>query len=94
MPDAGRRRIAAAVCCLLLAAPLLIRAPETRAASVDEIYVAGSTDNYPLEYYDRQAGEFRGFFPALLEEISEDTGMEFRYVEPSSKEELAGGSRV
>ena len=87
MPDAGRRRIAAAVCCLLLAAPLLIRAPETRAASVDEIYVAGSTDNYPLEYYDRQAGEFRGFFPALLEEISEDTGMEFRYVEPSSKEE-------
>ena len=45
MPDAGRRRIAAAVCCLLLAAPLLIRAPETRAASVDEIYVAGSTDN-------------------------------------------------
>ena len=46
----------------------------------DYIYVAGSYDNYPIEYYDEDLKAYCGVIPDLLESISERTDMNFVYV--------------
>ena len=46
----------------------------------DYIYVAGSYDNYPIEYYDEDLKAYCGVIPDLLDNISESTGMNFAYV--------------
>ena len=37
----------------------------------DYLYVAGSPDEFPLEYYDEEAEEYKGIMPDFLKEISE-----------------------
>ena len=53
---------------------------ESQTGRADTVYVAGNPDAYPIEYYDSEAGEYKGLIPKLLEEISEETGISFTYV--------------
>ncbi len=44
------------------------------------IYVAGSSDTYPIEYYDEETNEYKGIIPDLLMKISERSGINFVYI--------------
>lgn len=44
------------------------------------VFVAGDPDNYPIEYYDRDTGEYKGFVPDMLERISDLTDIDFTYI--------------
>lgn len=44
------------------------------------VYVAGSEDIYPVEYYDEDADEYKGIIPDLLAEISVSSGIDFVYI--------------
>ena len=46
----------------------------------DYIYVAGSHDNYPIEYYDEDMKAYCGVIPDLLRFISDRTGINFVYI--------------
>ncbi len=46
----------------------------------DYLYVAGNPDNYPIEYYDEDAKAYKGVIPDLLSEISDQTGLDFVYI--------------
>ena len=61
------------------------------------IYVAGNPDLYPLEYYDRESGTYRGAIPAFLEGFAQAYGYDLRYLEPGSRDrraELASNRQV
>ena len=63
----------------------------------DSVYVAGNPDQYPIEYYDRDAECYKGVLPELLAEISEKTGISFVYVGAGTKnrqEQLAKNRQV
>lgn len=63
----------------------------------DSVYVAGNPDQYPIEYYDRDAKCYKGVLPELLAEISEKTGISFVYVGAGTKnrqEQLAKNRQV
>ena len=55
----------------------------------DSVYVAGNPDQYPIEYYDRDAKCYKGVLPELLAEISEKTGISFVYVGAGTKNRQA-----
>lgn len=44
------------------------------------IYVAGDPDMYPIEYYDIQERAYKGILPELYKKISEDSGIDFSYI--------------
>jgi len=46
----------------------------------DYIYVAGETDNYPIEYYDDDMKAYCGVIPDMLQKISERSGIDFVYI--------------
>lgn len=46
--------------------------------------MAGNPNAYPVEYYNKQTGEFEGFIPELLQQFSEQTGYDVRYYKPDS----------
>ena len=57
----------------------------------DYVYVAGSHDNYPIEYYDEASEAFCGVMPDLLKEISERAELDFVYINGNeSDKELIG----
>lgn len=60
------------------------------------LYVAGDTDNYPLEYYDSGLNEFRGIIPDILNKISDYSGIDFVYInwDKTDKYSLAENSQV
>ena len=45
------------------------------------VYIAGNPDFYPLEYYDTRTETYQGVLPALYAQISEDTGVDFTYID-------------
>ncbi len=49
------------------------------------VFVAGNPDNYPIEYYDRDTGEYKGVIPDMLERISDLTGIDFTYISSGSE---------
>ncbi|MBO5459844.1 MAG: hypothetical protein J5981_06310, partial [Lachnospira sp.] len=57
----------------------------------DCIYVAGSPEAYPIEYYDDETEKYSGIIPDLLELISKSTELDFVYINGNkeSKEMLA-----
>ena len=60
------------------------------AGGTEEIYVIGSRDDYPMEYYNEDTGEFEGIMPDMLELISQKSGIRFSYLTSSEdKEDLA-----
>lgn len=46
------------------------------------IYIAGDPDAYPLEYYDHDAGAYRGVIPELLKQFSAQSQYDVRYYAP------------
>ena len=83
----SKRWLSAAVCAVVLMGSLLCPAagawvlstPEA-AGGADCIYVAGNPDWYPVEYYDSGKECYAGILPALLEQVSEKTGLNFTYI--------------
>ncbi len=52
----------------------------------DYVYVAGSPDNYPIEYYDEDEKAYKGVIPDLLNEISKRSGVNFVYINGDKKD--------
>lgn len=46
----------------------------------DCIYVAGSPDTYPIEFYDEEKEAYCGIIPDMLGLISEESGIDFVYI--------------
>ena len=44
------------------------------------IYIAGDPDMYPIEYYDIEDKEYKGILPELYKKISDDSGIDFSYI--------------
>lgn len=57
------------------------------AGAADSIYVAGNPDWYPIEYYDADSECYEGVMPALLERISEETGLHFTYIQAGREDQ-------
>lgn len=80
--------------CICLAS---VTATAEATGPADSVYVAGNPDQYPIEYYDRDAECYKGVLPELLAEISEKTGISFVYVGAGTKnrqEQLAKNRQV
>lgn len=60
----------------------------------DYVYVAGSPDNYPVEYYDEDLKAYRGMIPDLLGEISERSGVNFVYINGDKKDKNLLGENL
>lgn len=46
----------------------------------DYVYVAGSADNFPIEYYDAELKSYCGVIPDMLKKISDISGINFVYI--------------
>ena len=84
--------------CLILVCLILMLGPtsalaEVRTAPAHEVVgiaVAGHTDYFPLEYYDKSTQSFDGVMPRILKLVSQKTGLHFTYLDdPRSQTELA-----
>lgn len=51
------------------------------------VYVAGNPDAYPVEYFDRDSGTYRGILPELLVEFSQESGIRVEYYQPGEKDQ-------
>ena len=51
------------------------------------VYVAGNPDAYPVEYFDKDSGTYRGILPDLLEEFSQETGIQVEYYHPGEEDQ-------
>ena len=51
------------------------------------VYVAGNPDAYPVEYFDKDSGTYRGILPDLLEEFSQETGIQVEYYQPGEEDQ-------
>ena len=51
----------------------------------DYVYVAGDSDNYPIEYYDEEKKAYCGVIPDLFREISERSEINFVYINGDKK---------
>lgn len=59
----------------------------------ESIYAAGNPNAYPIEYYDRDSGAYRGLIPDMLGLVSEKTGLDFVYISAGAKKEQKQLSR-
>lgn len=53
---------------------------KTGAGKADSVYIAGSPDSYPIEYYDTDTKTYKGVIPDMLKVVSEKTGIDFTYI--------------
>lgn len=53
------------------------------------IYIAGSPDAYPLEYYDKDSQSYQGVIPELLRRFSEQSQYDVRYYQPEKGDQRA-----
>ena len=60
----------------------------------DCIYVAGSSDNYPIEFYDEDKKSYCGIIPDMLEIISEHLGIDFVYINGNKADKSALGENL
>jgi len=62
----------------------------------DYVYVAGSHDKYPIEYYDKESDEYKGIIPEMLKKISERTDIDFVYIngDKTNKKSMAENLQV
>jgi len=51
----------------------------------DTVYVAGNNNFYPVEYYDSEKKRFDGVLPEVLRRVSEETGINFVYIDGKRK---------
>ncbi len=45
------------------------------------IYVSGNPDNYPIEYFDSDSGEYAGYIPELLAQFGKEYGYKIEYLD-------------
>ena len=57
------------------------------AAGDDSVYVAGNPGWYPIEYYDGDAGCYKGLLPSLFEDVGQKTGLSFTYISASAEDQ-------
>jgi len=55
------------------------------------IYVAGSPDMYPIEFYDEKEDAYSGMVPEMLNKISEKTGIDFVYINGNKADKIKMG---
>ncbi|MBR2915997.1 MAG: hypothetical protein IKC07_00145, partial [Clostridia bacterium] len=60
----------------------------------DYIYVAGESDNYPIEYYDEDLKAYQGIIPELLEKISKNSGIDFVYINGNKEDKNMLGENL
>ena len=60
----------------------------------DYVYVAGDPDNFPIEYYDDEAEAYRGVVPDLLCRISEQSGLNFVYINGNKNDRFEMGENL
>ncbi len=60
----------------------------------DCIYVAGSSDNYPVEFYDDDKNAYCGIIPDILGIISECLGVDFVYINGNKADKNALGENL
>ena len=85
------RSIAALIVSAVFVLPVyaeVVTTPKTEGFG-DYMYVAGSHDDYPFEYYDKDAKEFKGIVPDMLEKISKKSGVDFVYINGGEKDNIA-----
>jgi len=77
--------------CLFAAVSLTISAfadvvtlPQTDGFA-DYVYIAGSSDEFPFEYYDDETESYSGIIPDMLERIAAKTGIDFVYINGDEK---------
>ncbi len=68
------------VVCLSQSALAAVHTVEKTEGFGDCVYVAGNTDAYPLEYYNKDTQAFCGILPDLLAAISRRSGVDFVYI--------------
>lgn len=59
------------------------------AGGADTVYVAGNPDWYPIEYYNPDTESFEGLLPELLGHVSENTGLDFTYIQAGKEDQRA-----
>lgn len=67
---------------ILLTQILSVNAQDSRV-----VYIAGTTDEYPLEYYNESTGKFEGIIPDLLKLIEDKSGITFKYINKPGEED-------
>ena len=60
----------------------------------DCIYVAGSPDNYPVEFYDEENNAYCGIIPDMLRIISERSGVDFVYINGNKADKNTMGENL
>ncbi len=82
------KRLLLAVTMLLLSIVLPVNAKVYTREALPEydgsICVAGNDNFYPIEYYNKEKGEYDGVLPRLLADISLYTGIDFTYIRNGS----------
>jgi len=80
--------------CLFAAVSLTISAfadvvtlPQTDGFA-DYVYIAGSSDEFPFEYYDDETESYSGIIPDMLERIAAKTGIDFVYINGDEKDKI------
>lgn len=53
----------------------------------DSVYVAGTPDCCPIEYYDAESESYKGIIPDILNMISKNTGIDFIYIYSGERNE-------
>jgi len=60
----------------------------------DCIYVAGRSDNYPVEFYDKENNAYCGIIPDMLRIISERLDIDFVYINGNKTDKNAMGENL
>ena len=60
----------------------------------DCIYVAGSPDNYPVEFYNEENNAYCGIIPDMLRIISERSGVDFVYINGNKADKNTMGENL
>ncbi len=58
------------------------------------VYVAGSPDNYPIEFYDEEKDTYSGIIPDMLTVISERSGVDFVYINGNKTDKITMGENL
>lgn len=86
-------------CCFLCSLSGASGVITTKEPTDDEytVYVAGNPKLYPVEFYNPKTNSYEGIMPAILEQVSERTGLRFAYIqagEQDQRERLAKNGQV
>ena len=86
-----------AILLAVILAALGVVLPSEAAEEPQIVYVAGASDSFPIEFYDRQEHRYKGMLPLLLERMNGQGQYQFIYLHPGSmdrREELAKNTQV